>query len=123
MEVCDILTDAGRFIHVKMRGSSSTLSHLFTQGTNSGERLLLDPDFRGKTRTLIEGIDSNYTSVIPIDRPDNPADFEVTFAVVTRSTRKTPLTLPFFSVVSLRAAAQRLQAFGFRVTVAAVPEA
>lgn len=122
MEVCDVITDAGRFIHVKMRGSSSTLSHLFTQGTNSGERLLLDSDFRAKARTLIGGIDPNYTSVIPIDRPDNPADFEVTFAVVTRSTRKTPLTLPFFSVVSLRAAAQRLQAFGFRVTVAAVPE-
>jgi len=123
MELCDILTDAGRFIHVKMRGSSSTLSHLFTQGTNSGERLLLDPEFRDKARKLIDGIDPNYTSVIPTDRPDNPADFEVTFAVVTRSTRETPLTLPFFSVVSLRAAAQRLQAFGFRVTVAAVPEA
>jgi len=122
MEVCDVLTGAGRFIHVKMRGSSSTLSHLFTQGTNSGERLLTDAEFRRKARELIDGIDSDFTDVIPAARPTNPADFEITFAVVTRSNRETPLTLPFFSVVSLRAAAQRLLAFGFKVTVAAIPE-
>jgi uncharacterized protein (TIGR04141 family) len=122
MEVCDVLTKGGRFIHVKMRGSSSTLSHLFTQGTNSGERLLTDKSFRKKARALIGGIDPAYADVIPAKRPDDPTKFEVTFAVVTRSKRKTPLTLPFFSVISLRAAAQRLQAFGFKVTVAAVPE-
>jgi uncharacterized protein (TIGR04141 family) len=38
MEICDVLTRDGGFIHVKQRGSSSTLSHLFTQGLNSAER-------------------------------------------------------------------------------------
>jgi uncharacterized protein (TIGR04141 family) len=122
MEICDILTKDGRFIHVKMRGSSSTLSHLFTQGTNSGERLLIDDDFRARARKLIKGIDPSYADVIPAARPVDPTKFEATFAVVTRSERKTPLTLPFFSVISLRAATQRLQAFGIKVTVAAVPE-
>ena len=42
--------------------------------------------------------------------------------MITRSERKTPLTLPFFSVVSLRAAAERLRAFGFAVSVAEVHE-
>lgn len=122
MEVCDILTSQGRFIHVKLRGSSSTLSHLFTQGTNSAERLLADGEFRQKARTMIAEVDGTYGDVVPLDRPKNAAEHEITFAVVTRSNRKTPLTLPFFSVVSLRAAAQRLEAFGFPVTVAAIPE-
>jgi uncharacterized protein (TIGR04141 family) len=123
MEVCDILTSDGRFIHVKLRGSSSTLSHLFTQGTNTAERLLAsDGDFRQKARTMIADLDPNYADVIPLDRPKNPADYEMTFAVVTRSKRKTPLTLPFFSVISLRAAAQRLGAFGLPVSIAAIPE-
>lgn len=122
MEVCDILTKEGRFIHVKLRGSSSTLSHLFTQGTNSAERLLVDGDFRQKARAMISDVDPTFVEVVPQDRPKSPADHEVTFAVVTRSKRETPLTLPFFSVISLRAAAQRLTAFGFRVTIAAIPE-
>jgi uncharacterized protein (TIGR04141 family) len=122
MEVCDILTGQGRFIHVKLRGSSSTLSHLFTQGTNSAERLLVDAEFRQKARAMITNVDSAYADVVPLDRPENATDHEITFAVITRSKRETPLTLPFFSVVSLRAAAQRLEAFGFPVTVAAIPE-
>jgi uncharacterized protein (TIGR04141 family) len=122
MEVCDILTRDGRFIHVKLRGSSSTLSHLFTQGMNSAERLLADSDFREKARALIAGLDSGYAEVIPMDRPKSAEEHEITFAVVTRSKRETPLTLPFFSVISLSVAAQRLRAFGFPVSIAAVPE-
>ena len=43
--------------------------------------------------------------------------------VITRSTRPTPLTLPFFSLVSLRAATIRLRALGFRVSTAETHEA
>jgi len=43
--------------------------------------------------------------------------------VLTRSDRDTPLTLPFFSVVSLRSAAMRLRALGYRVSATAVKEA
>jgi uncharacterized protein (TIGR04141 family) len=121
IEICDILTAAGGLIHVKLRGSSSTLSHLFAQGTNSAERLLLDAQFRATARAVIQAIDPAFESLISSSRPD-PARHEITFAVITRSTRSTPLTLPFFSVVSLRAAARRLDAFGFKVSVAAVPE-
>jgi hypothetical protein len=38
MEVYDVLTREGGFIHVKPRGASSTLSHLFSQWLNSAER-------------------------------------------------------------------------------------
>lgn len=121
MEICDVLTRDGRLIHIKHRGSSSTLSHLFSQGLNCAERLLQDEDFRRRAREVIEAENPEFADVLPLDRPD-PQAYEVCFAVITRSNRDTPLTLPFFSVVSLRTAASRLQAFGFRVAVAAVRE-
>jgi uncharacterized protein (TIGR04141 family) len=123
MEICDILTRSGGLIHVKHRGSSSTLSHLFTQGLNSAERLLLDDDFRAKARAVARNADEGFADVLPSRRPADPSAHEISFVVITRSSRGTPLTLPFFSVVSLRAAAARLGAFGFKVSVAAVPEA
>jgi uncharacterized protein (TIGR04141 family) len=123
MEICDVLTVDSGFIHVKQRGSSSTLSHLFVQGINSAERLLQDQDFRTKAREVIQSTDPSFTDLIPPNRPSSPDDYEVVFAVITRSTRPTPLTLPFFSVVSLRSAFTRLRAFGFRVAVAEVHEA
>jgi len=43
-------------------------------------------------------------------------------AVITRSQRTTPLTLPFFSLFSLRNATIRLRALGCPVSVAAVRE-
>lgn len=121
IEICDILTRAGGFIHVKHRGSSSTLSHLFAQGVNSAERLLDDEGFRSKARDVAAGAHAEFKDVIPEHRP-RPEDHEITFVVITRSKRKTPLTLPFFSVVSLRAAAHRLQILGFPVSIAAVEE-
>jgi uncharacterized protein (TIGR04141 family) len=121
MEICDILTREGGLIHVKQRGSSSTLSHLFAQGVNSAERLLLDQDFRSKARAVVGNEDQSYADVLPDERP-MASDHEISFVVITRSTRGTPLTLPFFSLISLRNAASRLQGFGFRVSIAAVHE-
>jgi uncharacterized protein (TIGR04141 family) len=121
MELCDILTPDGGLIHVKHRGSSSTLSHLFSQGVNSAERLLLDQGFRSKARSLAGSVDEAYSEVLPVDRPDS-AKHTISFVVITRSDRDTPLTLPFFSVVSLAAAAARLEGYLFKVSVASVRE-
>jgi uncharacterized protein (TIGR04141 family) len=121
MEICDILKEDATLIHVKQRGSSSTLSHLFTQGVNSAERLLLDRDFRSAARAIAARENAAFANVFPKDRPQ-AQDHQIAFVVITRSKRATPLTLPFFSVVSLRAAARHLDGFGFRVAVAAVQE-
>jgi uncharacterized protein (TIGR04141 family) len=121
MEICDILTRSGGFVHVKHGGSSSTLSHLFQQGINSAERLLQDTDFRRSARELVARENAEFADIIPEASP-RAGDHEVTFVVITRSSRATPLTLPFFSVVSLRAAVLRLRAMGFRVSIAAVSE-
>lgn len=121
MEICDVLTRTGTMIHVKQRGSSSTLSHLFAQGLNTADRLLGDDEFRRQAREVVTEVDPDFADVIPLERPD-PSTRQVVFAVITRSTRQTPLTLPFFSVLSLRSAAQRLRALGCPVAIAAVRE-
>jgi uncharacterized protein (TIGR04141 family) len=46
----------------------------------------------------------------------------VVFAVITRSRRETILTLPFFSVLSLRGSMQRLRALGCPVSIAKIEE-
>jgi uncharacterized protein (TIGR04141 family) len=109
-------------IHVKKRGSSSTLSHLFAQGVNSAEWLIQEPAFRTEVREVIENLDPSYAALIP-DGPIDPTKWEVAFVVITRSKRESPLTLPFFSLVTLRMAARRLQALRFKVSKAAVSEA
>jgi uncharacterized protein (TIGR04141 family) len=121
MEICDVLTRHGCLIHIKQRGSSSTLSHLFAQGLNSAERLLQDAEFRREARQLIAGAKPEFGELIPEGRP-SPDAHQVVFAVITGSVRDTPLTLPFFSLVSLRASATRLQGYGFPIAVAAVRE-
>jgi uncharacterized protein (TIGR04141 family) len=121
MEICDVLTRDCRLIHVKQRGSSSTLSHLFTQGVNSAERLFLDGGFREKARAVAAKESAEFANVLPAGAPDT-AKIPITFAVITRSKRNTPLTLPFFSVVSLRAAARQLHTYRFPVSVAQVEE-
>jgi uncharacterized protein (TIGR04141 family) len=120
MELCDILTRDPALIHVKHRGSSSTLSHLFAQGLNSAQRLL-EQDFRTSARALTAAADPTYADVLPAAQP-LAADYEICFAVITRSTRPTPLTLPFFSVISLATAARNLRGYGFKVTVAAIQQ-
>jgi uncharacterized protein (TIGR04141 family) len=122
VELCDLLTDRRQLIHVKKRGASSTLSHLFAQGVNSAEWLIQDPAFRDEAREIIRAADPAYADLIP-DGPIDPTQWEVAFVVITRSTRASPLTLPFFSLVTLRMAVRRLRALRFKVTARTVTEA
>ncbi len=121
IEVCDVLALDGKLIHVKKRGSSSTLSHLFAQGLVSAELLAREPTFRDQARTSIEALDPRFVAAIRDERPDRESS-EVSYVVITRSQRDTPLTLPFFSLVHLRAAAQRLQDIGYKVSIQKVEE-
>src|SRR5216683_178216 len=48
IEVCDLLSRNGAFLHVKKKSRSSTLSHLFSQGHVSAELLIREAGFRSK---------------------------------------------------------------------------
>ncbi len=121
VELCDLLTEDRQFLHVKKRGSSSTLSHLFSQGLVSAELLAREPAFRTAARNAIAAVDERFQQALPNDRPV-PGVWEVSYVVITRGQRDTPLTLPFFSLVNLRSAALRLQDLGYRVSVRQVDE-
>jgi uncharacterized protein (TIGR04141 family) len=119
--LCDLLTRQHQLVHIKKRGSSSTLSHLFSQGLVSAELLSREEAFRAEARQAVTARDGDFGEVLPAGRPDRDT-WEVSFVVITRSRRDTPLTLPFFSLVNLRSAVVRLQDLGFKVSVRQVEE-
>jgi uncharacterized protein (TIGR04141 family) len=122
IEVCDVLTKDGLFIHVKKRGRSSTLSHLFAQGVTSAEMLLSDEEFRKDATKRVEKVNADFAAMIP-QNPGARDEIKVAFVILSRGQRRDkPYGLPFFSMVSLKAAAERLQGAGIKVWVKTVRE-
>jgi uncharacterized protein (TIGR04141 family) len=114
VEFCDLFSRDKEIIHVKRYGSASVLSHLFSQGLVSGDLLFVDPEFRGKVRELLP---DSHREQVTTERPSTP-DFKIIFAIISQSTK--PLSLPFFSRLSLRHAARRLEGFGYKVALAKI---
>jgi uncharacterized protein (TIGR04141 family) len=123
VEICDILTADGRFIHVKKRGRSSTLSHLFAQGVTSAELLLGDDDFRKAASDKVIGLDPNFSDAIPSERGARDK-IHVSYVFLSRAKKRAgrPYGLPFFSMVSLKAAHEHLRGAGIDVTVKEIKE-
>src|SRR5439155_16767802 len=55
IEICDVALKGRKLIHVKKGLSSSSLSHLFSQGVVSAELLHMDQDFRDKVKRKLSG--------------------------------------------------------------------
>ncbi|WP_163865063.1 DUF6119 family protein [Myxococcus eversor] len=121
IEVCDLLTKDGQFVHVKRKTRSSTLSHLFSQGVVSADAFWMDPEFRSHARNHVLKSHPTLKKLIPQERP-NPAAFEVVFAVITKSHPKWPHSLPFFSQLNLSYAHDRLERMGYRVSLLRIDE-
>ena len=112
-EFCDLYTRDKDIVHVKRYGGSSVLSHLFAQGTNSGELFQTQADFRASVNNLLPKAHQFA------DAGKRPAynEYQVVFAVVSDS-EGADLTIPFFSRLNLRSAFRRLSGYGYRVAVA-----
>jgi uncharacterized protein (TIGR04141 family) len=112
IEVCDLFTPHGQFVHVKRKTRSATLSHLFAQGVMSGEAFHWDEDFRKGTKAKIAELKPALAKLIPDKRP-TPGDFEVVYAIVTSMpANRWPAALPFFSQLNLVNARDRLERHG-----------
>lgn len=116
IEFCDLLTKYKQIIHVKKYGGSSVLSHLFSQGVVSGEVFLGPQEFREK---LNEKLGADYKLTDTVAKP-NPSEYEVVFGIISKSEKE--LELPFFSKVSLRNAKNRLEAFGYKVSLTKIQQ-
>jgi uncharacterized protein (TIGR04141 family) len=115
VEICDLYTKSRQLVHVKRLSGSSTLSHLFNQGTVSAELLKNEVGFRDK-----------FLEMLPPDfrwsgNPStmSPQDFEVCYAILRRPAKE--LTLPFFSKLTLRSTIERLSGLGYHASLIGVP--
>ncbi len=109
VELCDLLSKNNELIHVKRYSGSSTLSHLFNQGTVSAELLVSDDSFLKKANDKIAAITRNSDFIIQDRR-----DLTVVFAIVHTCTDTLP-PIPFFSKIACKHAKQRLHALGLKV--------
>jgi uncharacterized protein (TIGR04141 family) len=121
-EACDILTDRGEFIHVKRKARSSTLSHLWAQGTVSAQLLRRHDGARAQVRDFVRErcddadlIRRLHDRVDAVERPAH--DSTGVFALVGSWQRTTVTSLPFFSRIALRDACARVRDLGFTPVV------
>lgn len=119
IEVCDLLLDGLTFVHVKKRSSSSTLSHLWSQGTVAMEALLSDGEFREAVRQRIGSINPEFKNIVDEDIVGTRCTL---IYLIVGTDRDHPASgLPFFSQVALIGAVQRLTTMGINIRIAGVP--
>jgi uncharacterized protein (TIGR04141 family) len=114
IEFCDLYTNKRELIHVKPYTGSSTLSHLFAQGVTSGRLFKGDATFR---LAVNKKLPTAYRLAKPNDAL-TPLAFTVTYAIIKKGA--SPLTLPFFSKVSLNNAMTTLRALGYNAQIAKI---
>ena len=134
IEVCDLLSSDGDFVHVKRKLRSSALSHLFSQGAVSGDLFHMNPQFRQKTLELVQreerqlaedSGDPDYKGRFARFGPGdiNPSKYEVVYAIIAPwKGRKPSEALPFFSKVNLRRHVDDLHRMGYRVSYKRIEE-
>lgn len=117
IELCDLLTDSKKLIHVKHRkGGSAGLSHLFAQGSVSAEIILGDRQFRKESRKVLRRVSVRAQELIPIDGLQS-SDYEIIFLILGDTSDNVKDNLPFFSKVNLARVYENLSQKGFNVSV------
>lgn len=118
IELCDLLTPAKQFVHVKHRkGGSAGLSHLFAQGSVAAEIMLGDKAFRQKARTVLRRVNPAARDLVPLSGFKS-ADYEIVFLILGEGSATVKQNLPFFTKVNLSKAFEGLTQRGFRVSIA-----
>lgn len=100
IEVCDLLSLSGRFIHIKRKTQSATLSHLFAQGRVAAEALKVDAALRDRVHSVLVG-DGRREAAVLATTPFSPRDKTVVYAVIAKNATELPAKLPFFSRLNL----------------------
>ncbi|MHB2253360.1 DUF6119 family protein [Corynebacterium aurimucosum] len=135
IEFCDALTKDGELIHIKRKARSSTLSHLFAQGSVSAMTFMSDGYYRDEIRKMVSNSVENekagdWLQLIPdsestVDRER----YTVAYAVITNTpkrvtnsqTNKRNDWLPFFSKLNLMQQGKQLRTMGFQLALARIP--
>jgi uncharacterized protein (TIGR04141 family) len=125
IEASDLVTPAGAMIHMKRKGKSSTLSHLFLQASNSCELLRRSMLARQQLADLVrrrcankelaDAINAQHAELLP-----HRGEIEVVFAFLGMWRDRTIISLPLFSRISLLHESKRMKSLGFRPSVALI---
>lgn len=114
IEFCDLVRNNNELIHVKYYRSSSTLSHLFSQGCVAAESFVSDVEFRKKLNKKLP----DSMKLTDLERRPKSSEFFIIYAIAVN--RDIPLKLPFFSKVTLKNALKTLTALDFNVRLARI---
>ena len=119
LEICDLLGPNNELIHVKRAAGSAPLSHLFSQGLNSAQSLVVGPP------TVLERF-VGTVAALPHSRT-LPTDFKpskVVYAILMENGKQlSPDTLFPFSQATLAHAARILGTYGIQVEAVGIPAA
>ncbi|MGH9196866.1 MAG: DUF6119 family protein, partial [Acidimicrobiia bacterium] len=108
IEVCDLFSKKGAFVHVKKHTRSATLSHLLAQGTVSA-RLFVDD--RGYRKTFRQALPAALRSLVDPDKVE-ASKHTVVYAISAPATKALPSQLPFFTKVNLLFHCREIQRMG-----------
>jgi uncharacterized protein (TIGR04141 family) len=118
LEPCDFLSDKREFIHLKDGHSSGPISHLWMQGVVSGDAFAMDKKFRRDLRSKVKKLRPGFEKHLP-DGRSAPirSDYTIVYGIMREPLKDGSVNLPFFSMVSLMTAAERLQQMGYKVAI------
>jgi uncharacterized protein (TIGR04141 family) len=113
VEPADLVSASGALIHVKRKGKSSVLSHLFLQAANSCELLRRSEQAREQLSSLIRERAADDKIVTAIEAAhataqNHESEIEVAFAFLGNWRGKTITNLPLFSRISMVNEARRV---------------
>ncbi|MEJ1096993.1 MULTISPECIES: DUF6119 family protein [unclassified Pseudoxanthomonas] len=118
LEPCDFLSRNREFIHLKDGHSSGPISHLWSQGVVSAEAFVSDADFRAKLREEVRCERRGFETLLPNRNATvTRTSYKVVFGIMRKPYADGTLGLPFFSKVSLQAAAERIAQFGLPMAI------
>jgi uncharacterized protein (TIGR04141 family) len=125
VEAADLISSSGTLIHVKRKGKSSVLSHLFLQVANSCELLRRSTPAWQQLSSLIRQHAADDVIAESIEAAHAAAqrresELEVAFAFLGDWNGKTITSLPLFSRISMVNEVRRVSNLGFRPTVAMI---
>jgi uncharacterized protein (TIGR04141 family) len=117
IEVSDLLSKDGDFIHIKRKTRSATLSHLFSQGSVSSALFV---DHRPYREFIQQQLPARMKALVD-PRAPNPGRYRVVYAISANKSSKLPQALPFFSKVNLLHHLNIVERMGFRSGLFHIP--
>lgn len=124
IEASDLVARSGALIHLKRKGKSSTLSHLFLQAANSCELLRRSVAARRMLEELVRthsespGLSAEIIQVHTARLAGNGV--EVVFGFLGDWHGRSITSLPLFSRISLVLESRKVEGLGFKPTIALI---